>query len=312
MPPGLGEILAESGDLTLRRLRRASDWRRAHGGTIDRALLATGAVSEETLLDALEKLTGIPSVSRDRLAAASGEIVATLPPEARRRLRALPFDRRGDVLHVAVVDPGNPVLETGLVASTGCEIRLHVTADPILEDLLRAFEVPGRRHGAAPAAAAAAAAPPAAGPLPAGEGEDAERKPEPDPFARLARALLADALDEGAQAVEIGPEGKGVLLRTFAGGLTLSSRPLPPSVLDPLLAWFLARSRPAGPFDDGGLVLQKGRQRVRVEVSVNAAGTAWLVLERGSATALEPGAAEICLHEGAEGDVFCPSCGAPL
>ena len=41
MPPGLGEILAESGDLTLRRLRRASDWRRLHGGTIDRALLAT-------------------------------------------------------------------------------------------------------------------------------------------------------------------------------------------------------------------------------------------------------------------------------
>ena len=39
MPPGLGEILAESGDLTFRRLRRASEWRRVHGGTIDRALL---------------------------------------------------------------------------------------------------------------------------------------------------------------------------------------------------------------------------------------------------------------------------------
>ena len=93
MPRGLGEILAESGDLTLRRLRRASDWRRVHGGTIDRALLATGAVSEETLLDALERLTGIPSVSRERLAAASAVVVETLPAETRRRLRALPFDR---------------------------------------------------------------------------------------------------------------------------------------------------------------------------------------------------------------------------
>lgn len=313
MPPGLGEILAESGDLTLRRLRRASDWRRIHGGTIDRALLETGAVSEETLLDALEKLTGIPGVSRERLAATSGDIVNILPPEARRRLRAFPFDRRGDVLHVAVVDPGNPVLETGLVASTGCEIRLHVTADPILEDLLRSFEAAGRRQEA-PAAAAPSTpeAPSTAPPRPATEGEEAERPPEPDPFARLARALLADALDEGAQAVEIGPEGKGVLLRTFAGGLTLSSRSLPPSVLDPLLAWFLARSRPSGPFDEGGIVLQRGRQRVRVEVSVNAAGTAWLVLEPGSGSSLEPGAAEICLHEGSEGDVFCPTCGAAL
>ena len=108
MPPGLGEILAESGDLTLRRLRKASDWRRLHGGTIDRALLATGAVSEETLLDALERVTGLPSVSRERLAAASREAIESLPADARRRLRALPFDRRGDVLYVAVVRPGQP------------------------------------------------------------------------------------------------------------------------------------------------------------------------------------------------------------
>lgn len=313
MPPGLGEILAESGDLTLRRLRKASDWRRAHGGTIDRALLATGAVSEETLLDALERLTGIPSVSRERLASASAVVVDTLPAETRRRLRALPFDRRGDVLHVAVVDPGNPVLETGLVASTGCEIRLHVTADPILEDLLLRFEPLGARDGGARAPGAppvAPAEPPGAGRRP--PPERVEAPPEPDPFARLARALLADALDEGASAVEIGPEGRGVLLRTYAAGRTLSTRPLPSAVLAPLLAWLLARSRPSGPFDDGGLFLQKGRRRVRVEVSVNAAGTAWLVLEPGGGEGLEMGAAEICLHEGAEGDVFCPSCGAAL
>ena len=112
--------------------------------------------------------------------------------------------------------------------------------------------------------------------------------------------------------MEIGVGGKGALLRTYAQGIALSSRPLPSPVLAPLLAWLLARSRPAGPFDDGGILLQKGRRRIRVEVSVNADGTAWLVLEPGEGPGLEPGAAEICLHEGADGDVFCPACGAAL
>ena len=316
MPPGLGEILAESGDLTFRRLRRASDWRRVHGGTIDRALLATGAVSEETLLDALTRLTGLPSVSRERLTAASPEAVRTLPADARHRLRALPFDRRGDVLHVAVVDPGNPVLETGLVASTGCAVRLHVTADPILEDVLREWDRSPPEAADPSVAAGSGQAPPgpadSAEPDPSAARARSEPAGELDPIARLARALLADALEEGAQAVEIGPGGKGALLRTYSGGLALTARPLPRAVLEPLLAWFLAKSRPAGPFEEGGLVLERARRRFRVEVSVDGAGTAWLVLAPDAASRLEAGATEICLHEGAEGDVFCPSCGAAL
>lgn len=312
MPPGLGEILAESGDLTLRRLRKASDWRRLHGGTIDRALLATGAVTEEMLLDALERVTGLPSVSRERLAAASREAVESLPADARRRLRAFPFDRRGDVLYVAVVDPGNPVLETGLVATTGCAIRLHVTADPILEDVLRACEAAGPK---APAPPAPAASPPDASPLPvpppAPPRFRREADVELDPFARLARTLLADAIDEGAQAVEIGPEGKGARVRIYAGGVARSSRPLPLPILEPLFAWFLARTRPTAPFDEGGLVLERSGRRVRVGVTVDTSGTAWLVLEPAPGSPAPE--SEGCLHVDAlEGDVFCPSCGAVL
>ena len=311
MPPGLGEILAESGDLTLRRLRKASDWRRVHGGTIDRALLATGAVSEEALLDALERVTGLPSVSRERLSTAPREVVETLPADARRRLRAFPFDRHGNVLYVAVIDPGNPVLETGLVASTGCAIRTYVTADPILEDVLRIWEsakpdIPG--PGAPGPAPASPVAPSTPAPAPDRPGPDPAV--ELDPFARLARALLVDAIDEGAQAIEIGPEGKGALLRTYSGGVAQTSRPLPLPVLEPLFSWFLARTRPSGPFDEGGLVLERSGRRVRVEATIDATGTAWLVLEPA------PGPpqmeTEICLHEAAEGDIFCPFCGAPL
>ena len=306
--PELGEILEESGDLTVRRLRRASDWRRVHGGSIERALLATGAVSEETLLDALERLTGLPAVSRERLASAGREAVETLPADARRRLRALPFDRRGGVLHVAVVDPGNPILETGLVATTGCAVRLHVTADPILDDALRQWEGRAGPGASSPGREAPPAPDSALDPRLDRSGPAVED----DPFARLARALLVDALDEGAEAVEIASEGKGAILRGYSGGLALSTRTLPRAVLEPLLAWLLARSRPAGPFAKGGLVLERFRRRFRVEITGGASGTAWLVFEPLPAPPAATGETEICLHEGSEGNVFCPACGAPL
>ncbi|MHB8799833.1 MAG: GspE/PulE/PilB domain-containing protein [Thermoanaerobaculia bacterium] len=318
MPRGLGEILAESGDLTFRRLRRASEWRRVHGGTIDRALLETGAVREETLLDALCRLTGLPSISRERLAAASREAVEALPADARRRLRALPFDRRGEVLHVAVVDPGNPVLETGLVASTGCDVRLYVTAEPILEDLLAEWEVAvagapdgpdlPRRPAEQVVAPAAGEKPPAA---PAAAATTT-RSAETDPFGRLARALLVDALDEGAEAVEISADGRGAVVRSFAGGAVLSSRPIPAPVLGPLFAWLVERSRPAGPLDEGGLLLERAHRRVRAQVTSTGDGTAWLVLKAEAAPRPAPAENEICLHEAADGDVFCLVCGAPV
>lgn len=306
MPPELGQILEESGDLTVRRLRRASAWRRVHGGSIEGALLATGAVSEETLLDALERLTGLPAVSRERLAAASRAAVETLPADARRRLRAFPFERRGGVLHVAVVDPGDPILETGLVASTGCAVRLHVTAEPILDEALRSWEAPTGTE------AARLAIPSGPGVPRTGEQGRTASSAEEDPFGRLARALLVDALDEGAEAVEIAPAGRGATLRGYSAGLALSTRTLPRAVLEPLLAWLLARSRPAGPFERGGLVLQRQRRRFRVEVTVGASGTAWLVFEPLAGVSAPTGETEICLHEESEGNVFCPVCGAPL
>jgi hypothetical protein len=217
------------------------------------------------------------------------------------------------VLHVAVVDPGNPVLETGLVASTGCVIHLHVTADPILEDVLSNWELamPRGAEPTAPAVSPAGASAAATTPPPVPAAVRAGLAVELDPFARLARSLLADAIDEGAEAVEIGTEGRGAQLRTYSGGIARSSRPIPLQVLEPLFAWFLARTRPTAPFDDGGLVLERSGRRVRVEVSVNTTGTAWLVLQPVPCSPADQ--TEICIHtEATDGDVFCPSCGAPL
>ena len=125
---GVGDALVEAGELTVRRLGRASTWRREHGGTIERALLSTGAVSEEVLTSALSREYGLPGALRDELAAADPDLVDSLAAKERRRLRALPFRHEGKVLHVAVTDPRNPVLSRVLEADSGFTIALHAPA----------------------------------------------------------------------------------------------------------------------------------------------------------------------------------------
>ena len=270
MPPGLGEILAESGDLTLRRLRRASDWRRVHGGTIDRALLATGAVSEETLLDALARLTGLPSVSRERLAAASREAVeipaARGPPPAPRPARstgvATSFTWPSSTRATRSSRPASSRRPAATSASTSRPTRSSTTFSGAWETA-RAERRPERASSGSPRRR-----PPPRLPLrQVGPASDRLRRPAPDPTRSPGSPARSSSTrsTRGLRPSRSAPKGKGPVLRTFSGGLAQSSRPLPRPVLEPLFAWFLARSRPSGPFDDGGLVLERAGRRVRVE-----------------------------------------------
>lgn len=150
IPLEIGAVLAQSGDLTLRELSDATAWQKKNGGTIERALLATNAITEEVLTAALSQVCALPGVSRATLAASDADVVASLPPDERRRFRALPFALIGKCLKVATCDPRNPVLKKNLSAATGFEVELLVAPEPVLEDVIAAFE-PVAPGAAAPA-----------------------------------------------------------------------------------------------------------------------------------------------------------------
>lgn len=296
----VGELLAESGELTLSGLSSASGWQREHGGTIERALLATGAVSEEALTAALSKATGVPSASRAQLLDAELDVVTALPRSARRRLRALPFGRNGARLQIAVYDPRNPVLETGLVASTGSEVELFVIADPILEDCLDHWE---KREADSPYAFEFELGDDS------GVDEPAEVRPA-DPFERLGRALLADALAADATELVIG------LSRTKDTGYARSyhdtqppiARKLPSAVVPPLIAWLRNGHDGAAPFFVERPVGEAEVERVRVIFAESSESRLTL---RFAAEGKEPGPRP-CRHVRSAGMVFCPLCGEVL
>jgi hypothetical protein len=322
---GVGDVLAESGDLTVRRLSRASTYQRAHGVTIERALLSTGAVTEEVLTSALSQAYGLPGVPRKHLLAADRDIVACLAPKHRRSFRAVPFLLTGTRLHVAISDPRNPILESHLVNATGFDVNLHVVPDPVLEDVLDHFE---KKTGGAVS--------PESAPLAAGEnspGETAfvtttfpkqempEAVEEPEPGApgpgeesigRLGTALLSEALRYGATELELAFDSRGGFARTFHIGSPAITRRLSGALLAPLSTWFQHRCR-----REGGFVAEvsgPGEATERRRVDLLAADERGVrvrftvLADKGSKPALNVA----CTHERPEGAVFCPQCGELL
>ncbi len=299
---GVGNVLAEAGDLTVRRLSRASTWQKTYGGTIERALLSTGAVTEEVLTAALSQAYGLPGVSRATLASADPDIVDCLPAKERRRFRAFPFALSGKRLLVATCDPRNLVLLRNLAAATGFDVDLHVTPDPVLEDLIESFE--GRAAGVAPAPVDQPASPDAVAGFPAAD----------DSIGRLGRALLAEALRFGATELELGANTHGAFLRTFDAEHPAVTRRLSAAFLGPLAAWFQECCRRAESFviEANG---PEGPVRRRIELlAVDTHGVrVRLHPFEEIASAGPPKALDVsCRHENATGFVFCPHCGDVL
>jgi hypothetical protein len=304
---GVGDVLAESGDLTVRRLSRASTWQKTHGGTIERALLSTGAVSEDVLTSALAQAYGLPGVSRATLLSADPDIVECLPAKERRRFRACPFSLSGTLLHVAISDPRNIVLQKHLAIATGFSVELFVAPDPVLEDVIERFE--SQPPGRAPSPAAAAPAP-APTPAPA-----APPAPDEDWIDRLGCALLAEALRFDATELELGADTHGAFLRTFDAGHPAVTRRLSAVLLAPLVAWFQARCRRAEGFVAEAVRPGGALQHRRVDLlAADSHGVrVRLVPVEDSAAVAPPAKVHVsCAHERSDGFVFCPRCGDVL
>ena len=295
-PIGVGDALVEAGELTVRRLGRASTWRHEHGGTIERALLTTGAVSEEVLTTALSRAYGLPGVTREELAVADPDVVEALSSKERRRFRALPFRHEGKVLHVAVSDPRNVVLGRFLSEVTGFSVTLFVLPDPVLEDYLEWFD-----KGCPPPPPPTIGPVPSRAPLP-----DAERTVPPESIEKLARILIGEALRFGATEMTIGADSRGSFVRTFHSDHAALTQRLSEALQVPLVHWFEDRCR-----REGGFVVEFSHageppQRRRVDLLGSTGEEARFRL----VSVEKPPVG--CTHPARPGDVFCSRCGARL
>ncbi|MCL6581564.1 MAG: type II secretion system protein GspE, partial [Firmicutes bacterium] len=102
----LGEALMSAGLITKEQLDRAIEIQRQTGKRIGEVIVSMGLVDEERLARVLAQELGIPFVS-ERDIEVKPEAASLINEQAARRYRAVPIDRRGQTIVLAMADPQN-------------------------------------------------------------------------------------------------------------------------------------------------------------------------------------------------------------
>jgi len=107
------------------------EWNNAKdkGGSILEALLSSGVLHEDGLLEALGRASSMPPVDLMRFTP-DPKALESLPQESCNEYGILPLTRNGEILTIAVTDPFDVLLLDDLKRRTGCQIR-QVVSQPV-------------------------------------------------------------------------------------------------------------------------------------------------------------------------------------
>jgi len=136
--PLLGQLLVERGLINEGQLEQALARQRRLGGSLGTILLESEAIAESKLLEMLGVQLSMPTVSAAEMQDVQREVLDLIPARLALRYNLLPFERRGNTLHLAALDPGAvfPV-EDEIRMLTSCLLRAHIGLDFRIRDAIR-------------------------------------------------------------------------------------------------------------------------------------------------------------------------------
>jgi hypothetical protein len=141
----LGEILVSRNVITEEQLAQALNAQLIYGGHIGTCMIELGFLDEDTLGNVLAVAHKIRYAGRDRLENIQPAVIATLSAAVAEKHRAIPFERSGRTLRVAMVDPRNLQCHDELSFVSGCRIEAWVSPEVrIFQALERYYEVARR------------------------------------------------------------------------------------------------------------------------------------------------------------------------
>ncbi len=128
----LGEILVERGDISKGQLENALLAQKKKGGLIGQMLVKLGYVTEEGIVTALATQFGSPYLPLSNYQI-EPELIKLVPENVAKQYYAIPIDKMGQVLTVAMADPTNEMAIKDLEYITKCKIQVFVgTASEIM------------------------------------------------------------------------------------------------------------------------------------------------------------------------------------
>jgi type IV pilus assembly protein PilB len=131
----LGELLVRENLITPQALRRAEEESRKMGSHIAVALIKTRAIAEPTLTDFLSKLYGVPAINLKDFDI-HPVIIELVPRALAEKHLAIPVNRSGSSLVVAMSDPLNITAVDILKFRTGCNIEPVVASEIAIREAI--------------------------------------------------------------------------------------------------------------------------------------------------------------------------------
>jgi len=215
----IGDKLIKNALITPEQLLEAQRAQKSSGIRLGSQLVKLGHLSEEQLVDFLGNQYGLPSVIlKDKNP--NPDIVKLIPGNIVQKYNAIPFERVGSTLKVAMTDPTNIFAVDDLKFLTGYSIDVYVTSEESLkwaldnfydqsaslDDALSSME---DEQGSVEIAA---------------EGDevnvgDLEKEADQAPVIKLVNLTLVDAIRKGASDIHIEPFEKFMRIRFRIDGM---------------------------------------------------------------------------------------------
>ena len=134
----IGELLVRENIISTEQLRRAQADQRSSGKRLAYSLAKLGILGEKELTDFLSQQYGVPSISLDEFEI-DPEVIELIPKEVALKHTAIPVQRAGSTLIVAMNDPSNIYAIDDLKFLTGLNIEPVVTTDAAIEEAIRRY-----------------------------------------------------------------------------------------------------------------------------------------------------------------------------
>ncbi len=124
----LGDVLVDAGLITAEQRDRAMELQRQTGKRIGECIISLGLMDEDRLGRVVAQELGLAFIP-EREIEVKPEAANLINEQAARRYRAVPIDRRGNTIVLAMADPQNVFALDDVAFITGCEIEPVMTTE---------------------------------------------------------------------------------------------------------------------------------------------------------------------------------------
>lgn len=218
----LEELLLETGMATPAQVEEAR--KSGKGSNIAESLAEMGVLTQQQYIEIMEFHLGVPHVNLESYQL-QGEVLSILDPELVKRYKAIPIERVGDRLTVAMADPKNVVAIDDIAMATGCQVIPVIAAKGELDKVIRQhFTMRESMERVVEESQ----------PDEEIDTEQLKLLVDDAPIVRLVDNMIDQAVNEGASDIHVEPRESELIVRFRIDGI-LHERMNPPKSTHPLV-----------------------------------------------------------------------------